>query len=88
MITQYPRQIILEPCHLCLQLRLTATGLERLRAYRKRWNRSLNAYTGPLHDSASHGADAFGEFAVNRRKQIATASEDHRGKPSRRGWAG
>jgi len=65
-----------------------ATGLERLRAYRKRWNRSLNAYTGPLHDSASHGADAFGEFAVNRRKQIATASEDHRGKPSRRGWAG
>ena len=41
-------------------------GLDRMRAYRKRWNRSLNAYTGPLHDSASHGADSFGEFAVNR----------------------
>lgn len=43
-----------------------AVGLDRLRAYRKRWNRSLNAYTGPLHDAASHGADGFGEFAINR----------------------
>lgn len=51
-----------------------ATGLDRLRAYRKRWNRSLNAYAGPLHDSASHGADSFGEFAVNRRNQIALAA--------------
>ena len=65
-----------------------ATGLLRLRSYRKRWNRSLSAYTGPLHDSASHGSDAFGEFAVNRRAQIATAGADHRGKPSKRGWAG
>lgn len=45
-----------------------ATGLERLRSYRKRWNRSLNAYTGPMHDASSHGADAFGEFAVNRQQ--------------------
>lgn len=44
-----------------------ALGLNRLRAYRKKWNRSLAAYTGPLHDHNSHGADAFGEFAVNRR---------------------
>lgn len=51
-----------------------ATGLDRLRSYRKRWNRSLNAYAGPLHDSASHGADSFGEFAVNRRSQIAMAA--------------
>lgn len=65
-----------------------ATGLLRLRSYRKRWNRSLSAYTGPLHDSASHGADAFGEFAVNRRAQIAAAGEDFRGQRSRRGWAG
>jgi hypothetical protein len=65
-----------------------ATGLLRLRSYRKRWNRSLSAYTGPLHDSASHGSDAFGEFAVNRRQMIETANgEDHRGKPARRGWA-
>jgi len=44
-----------------------ATGLERLRAYRKRWNRATHSYAGPLHDKASHGADAFGEFALNRR---------------------
>ena len=42
-----------------------AVGLDRLRNYRKRWNASLSAYTGPLHDENSHGADAFGEFAVN-----------------------
>jgi hypothetical protein len=42
-------------------------GLERLRAYRKRWSRATHSYGGPLHDQASHGADAFGEFALNRR---------------------
>lgn len=44
-----------------------AVGLDRLRAYRKRWSAATRSYVGPLHDSASHGADAFGEFAVNRR---------------------
>ncbi|WP_395672658.1 hypothetical protein [Phenylobacterium sp.] len=43
-----------------------AKGLERLRAYRKRWSRETRSYGGPLHDGASHGADAFGEFAANR----------------------
>lgn len=43
-----------------------AVGLDRLRAYRKRWSRATRSYSGPLHDQASHGADAFGEFAVNR----------------------
>lgn len=43
-----------------------AGGLERLRAYRKRWRRETRSYGGPLHDAASHGADAFGEFAANR----------------------
>jgi len=43
-----------------------ALGLERLRAYRKRWSRENRSYAGPLHDQASHGADAFGEFALNR----------------------
>jgi phage terminase large subunit len=43
-----------------------AGGLERLRGYRKRWNRATRSYGGPLHDQASHGADAFGEFAANR----------------------
>lgn len=40
-------------------------GLKRLRRYRRKWNDSLNSYTTPLHDEASHGADAFGEFAIN-----------------------
>jgi len=44
-----------------------ATGLERLRGYRKRWSRATLSYGGPLHDRASHGADAFVEFALNRR---------------------
>lgn len=44
-----------------------ATGVERLRTYRKRWSRATRSYGGPLHDQASHGADAFGEFAIGRR---------------------
>ena len=43
-----------------------AKGLGRLRSYRKRWSRANHSYGGPLHDQASHGADAFGEFALNR----------------------
>lgn len=43
-----------------------ATGLDRLRAYRKRWSRATRSYGGPMHDAACHGADAFGEFAANR----------------------
>jgi phage terminase large subunit len=42
-----------------------AAGLDHLRQYRKRWNKSLSSYTGPLHDENSHGADAFGEYATN-----------------------
>lgn len=45
-----------------------AVGLDRLRAYRKRWSRATHSYVGPLHDQASHGADAFGEFALSRRE--------------------
>ena len=41
------------------------TGLQRLRRYSRRWNDSMHAYTTPRHDENSHGADAFGEFAVN-----------------------
>lgn len=43
-----------------------ALGLNRLRGYRKRWNRATRSFSGPLHDESSHGADAFGEFAANR----------------------
>ena len=58
-----------------------AAGLERLRAYRKRWNAATHSYAGPLHDAASHGADAFGEFALNRR-----GAPERR--PARRGGGG
>lgn len=40
-------------------------GLKRLRRYRRKWNDSLQSYTTPQHDENSHGADAFGEYAVN-----------------------
>jgi phage terminase large subunit len=42
-------------------------GLKRLRRYRRRWNDTLNSYMGPKPDENSHGADAFGEYAVNCR---------------------
>lgn len=40
-------------------------GVSRLRRYCRRMNDSLGVYAGPLHDQNSHGADAFGEYAVN-----------------------
>jgi len=41
-----------------------ADGLASLAAYRKRWNKALGHYTDdPLHDSHSHYADAFRQFA-------------------------
>jgi hypothetical protein len=65
-----------------------AGGLARLRAYRKRWNRATRTYGGPLHDAASHGADAFGEFAANRAGGAGLAK---RGRPRQAeplGWLG
>ena len=56
-----------------------ALGLERLRDYRKRWNRATRSYGGPLHDEASHGADAFGEFALNRRGAAVAKPPRRRG---------
>jgi phage terminase large subunit len=40
-------------------------GLKRLRRYRRKWNDALQTFTTPEHDENSHGADAFGEYAVN-----------------------
>ena len=64
-----------------------AVGLDRLRAYRKGWNRQTHSYVGPVHDSASHGADAFGEFAVNRRG-VAPAQAGGRIGRGEGGWMG
>ena len=67
-----------------------AAGLERLSAYRKRWNRATHSYAGPLHDGASHGADAFGEFALNRRGVSAArpAAAQRAFRPQTQSWMG
>ncbi|MFL5297679.1 MAG: hypothetical protein ACJ798_14975 [Phenylobacterium sp.] len=65
-----------------------AGGLDRLRAYHKRWNRVTRSYGGPMHDAASHGADAFGEFAANRAGG-ATAERPGRARSGETlGWMG
>jgi phage terminase large subunit len=45
--------------------RRVALGLARLRRYSRKWNDPMQTYQGPMHDMNSHGADAFGEYAVN-----------------------
>lgn len=40
-------------------------GLARLRRFARKWNDSLQSYSSPRHDINSHGADAFGEYAIN-----------------------
>ena len=38
----------------------TSVGVERLDNYRKKWNNAIGAFTSdPVHDAASHGADAI-----------------------------
>lgn len=55
---------ILPLCRFNLTPRVSI-GLSRLRRYSRRLNDALGTYTGPLHDINSHGADAFGEYAIN-----------------------
>ena len=40
-------------------------GLSHLRRCARRQSIALGGFAGPLHDINSHGADAFGEYAVN-----------------------
>jgi phage terminase large subunit len=40
-------------------------GISCLRRYQRKFDQNLGIYLGPLHDDASHGSDAFGEFAIN-----------------------
>ena len=65
-----------------------AVGLERLRGYRKRWSRETRSYAGPLHDQASHGADAFGEFAMSRRDAADGARPGRPQHSEPLGWMG
>lgn len=40
-------------------------GLQALASYRANWNDKLDEGMGPLHDEASHSADAFGLMCLN-----------------------
>lgn len=45
-------------------------GLEVLKNYRREWDDKRKTFRErPLHDWSSHGADAFGEYALNYRKK-------------------
>lgn len=59
-------------------------GVSRLRRYSRRRNESLQTFTGPLHDDNSHGADAFGEYAVNC-GLVALKPPPEEKKPARKG---
>lgn len=48
-----------------------AQGIDALRNYRKKWNEETQTYADhPLHDWASHGADAFQQIALTNLESI------------------
>lgn len=47
------------------QTKAVTLGITRLRRYTRKHNEALDIYMGPLKDGNDHGADAFGEFAIN-----------------------
>lgn len=54
-----------------------AVGIEALRNYRKSFNARLNEFTGtPVHNFASHGADAFRGLAVRHKVPIDKAKQE------------
>jgi len=62
-----------------------ATGIRMLENYRKKWNEQMVSYTSePVHDFASHGADAFRYLAQavekKARKSDGTELEEERQK--------
>ena len=67
--------------------RKCAQGIEVLKNYRKEWDEKRKAFKDrPLHDWASHGADAIRQLGLNYRERVAT--QDRR--PTRRkgsAWA-
>lgn len=59
--------------------RNTARGLEVLKNYRRDYDDKRKTFrTTPRHDWSSHGADAFGEFAVNFQEQVVAAQQFRR----------
>src|SRR5262249_12520419 len=54
-------------------------GLEALRSYRQEWNDRLKAFSGrPLHDWASHAADAFRGLAMGLPEQAKPRNRERR----------
>lgn len=46
-------------------------GMEALKAYQKEWNEKMSRFSDtPLHNWASHGADAFRYLAIGWRQQV------------------
>lgn len=65
-----------------------AEGIAMLRVYRKKWNQALGVFTDePVHDDASHYADAFMVFAVDFKPRSQT-KEDFPYVASRGGRSG
>lgn len=58
-------------------------GLNALRAYRREWSDKLQTFRdAPLHDSASHGADALRTFACGHREIMERVTPKHIPLPS------
>lgn len=56
-------------------------GIEVLKHYRREFDEKRKTFRStPLHDWASHGADAFGEFAVNFSRQVARSTAPRRAR--------
>jgi phage terminase large subunit len=63
----------------------TAKGIEALRNYRKTFNTKMGHFTGtPVHNWASHGADAFRGLAVRHQTPKAAKKNDPDGFPAQR----
>jgi len=61
-----------------------AHGIEALRNYQKTWNERLQQFTGvPVHNWASHGADAFRGLASRHRPPV-----EKKERPPMPNWAG
>lgn len=45
-------------------------GVNRLRRYSRKFNEQMQQWMGPLHNEHSHGADAFGEYAINKSERV------------------
>jgi phage terminase large subunit len=66
----------------------TARGLECLRQYKRTFQQKFNQFSAtPVHDWASHGADAFRGLAVRHRVPFVDDEEDESSRVSGAVWA-